>query len=66
MSVWTELQQGLSLAIGFERADELVREARDEHARELAGKLRDRYSGTCGCGCDCSEFIDPEVSDSGA
>lgn len=40
MSVWTELQQGLSLAIGFEKADELVREARAEHAHELAEKQR--------------------------
>lgn len=32
-----------------------------KYARELAEKLRDRHSGTCGCGCDCAGFIDPEV-----
>jgi hypothetical protein len=30
------------------------------HAHLLAEQLYDRHSGTCGCGCDCGAFIDPD------
>lgn len=30
----------------------------DEFVHELADKVGDRHSGTCGCGCDCSRFLD--------
>lgn len=46
---------------GEAEAERVLRKLKDEYAHELAEKQRDRYSGTCGCGCDCSEFIDPEV-----
>lgn len=33
---------------------------RAEIRRELAEELYDRHSGTCGCGCTCASYVDPD------
>lgn len=31
-----------------------------EIRRKVAEELYDRHSGTCGCGCTCASYVDPD------